>query len=69
MTARDRARLRAKWQSDRKKVAEKPGISEESAEVLLDALPYSSIPSWRDVDEVLTAVKTATGQSMEAEDA
>lgn len=50
------------WEQQRKAVADKWfGGDEDRAEAVMDALPYSDIPRWADVEAVMLAAKPSSG--------
>lgn len=57
MNARHRAKLRAQWEANRKQVADRWFIGDETkADLVLNALPYSAIPCWADVETVMEEI-------------
>ena len=55
-----RAERERRWSSDRQSIADIWfGGDAENAQAAFDALPYSRIPDWEDLDEVCRAVRAS----------
>lgn len=53
----ERRRAKKQWDADHWAIADKWfGSDLRAAEAVLDALPYSDIPGWYDVDRVMQAI-------------
>jgi hypothetical protein len=49
--------LKREWAAERTATAESLGITEQQASEILEALPFSAIPSWVDVVEIVRSVR------------
>lgn len=59
-----RAQRREQWETERKETAQKLGISEQQAEDLLMTLPYSDIPTWSHLIDLVEAIEEANAKPM-----
>ncbi|AER47594.1 hypothetical protein DS6A_40 [Mycobacterium phage DS6A] len=63
MIGKSRHQLRAEWAADCRRVADRWfGGDTAQAGRVLDALPYSKIPDWSDVDAVMSATTSTPGR-------